>query len=625
MRLYSGTSENFVKDTVQNIIVDKICKEFETYYGRRVNPSELTSWTNSLQFVKNLVEYNSLKDNMIVVEYELPYSNERIDCVFFGKGNEDKNNVVVIELKQWSKAKDCDIGNNIITFTGGAERMVPHPSVQVRGYHYYLKDFVEVFDEPKGINLTSCVYCHNYSKANDTVLYQSKFSDILKEFPLFSKEDFEIFGNYLKSKLSNGKGLEIFNRFVTSNIRPSKKFLEHALPMVHGQQVFNLLDEQIAANNTIIDRAKKCAKLKNKSIIIIKGGPGTGKSVIALNSLAELLSKGLKVYHATGSAAFTQTLRKIVGFRTALLFKYFNSFVAHKLNEIDVLICDEAHRIRKTSNSRFTKKEFRSNIPQIEELIKAAKVSIFFIDEYQIVRPDEVGSISLIKETAKSYGAEVYEFELKTQFRCSGSDGYLNWIDNTLGIRDTADLFLTKNEKMEFKIFSGPKELLDAIMEKNKEKTNSARLVAGFCWYWSDTNPDGTLKKDVVIGDFEMTWEAKNESKKLAPGIPKAALWAYDPNGVNQIGSIYTIQGFEFDYVGVIFAEDLVYDPNKKEWAGISQNSCDPQVKKAKGEDFVKYVKNVYRTLLTRGMKGCYVYFMDKNTENYFRSRIESF
>ena len=393
--------------------------------------------------------------------------------------------------------------------------------------------------------------------------------------------------------------------------------------MIHGQQIFNLLDEQIVANNTIIDRAKKFSKLRNKSVIIIKGGPGTGKSVIALNALAELLSKGLKVYHATGSKAFTSTLRKIVGFRTALLFKYFNSFTTHKENEIDVLICDEAHRIRKTSNSRFTRIESRSNVPQIEELVKASKVSIFFIDEFQIVRPDEVGNIELIMETAKKYDAEIFEFELKTQFRCSGSDGYLNWVDNTLGIRETANPFLFEHEKMEFKIFSSPKLLYEAIMQKNLQKQNSARLVAGFCWPWSDTKPDGTLVEDVVIGDFKMTWEAKNESKKLALGIPKAALWAFDPNGVSQVGSIYTIQGFEFDFVGIIFANDLKYNPNNKDWVGVPENSCDSQVKRAKGKDFTKYVKNVYRTLLTRGMKGVYVYFMNKNTEDFFRSRIK--
>ena len=150
---------------------------------------------------------------------------------------------------------------------------------------------------------------------------------------------------------------------------------------------------------------------------------------------------------------------------------------------------------------------------------------------------------------------------------------------------------------------------------------NSARMAAGFCWPWSNPNPDGSLKEDVVIGDFRMTWEAKNDMK-IAPGIPPAKLWAYDPNGVSQMGSIYTIQGFEFDYVGVIFGDDLAWDPTRRTWVGKPENSSDAAVKRDK-QNFVRYARNAYRVLLTRGMIGCYVYFMNKDTENYFRSLIQ--
>ena len=379
----------------------------------------------------------------------------------------------------------------------------------------------------------------------------------------------------------------------------------------------------MTANNTILDRAKKCSKLKRKSIIIINGGPGTGKSVIALNVLAELASRGQKVFHSTGSKSFTETLKKIVGSQASNLFMYFNNFSDKKVEEnaIDVLVCDEAHRIRSSSNHRFTPKHMRSDIPQVDQLIRAAKVSIFFIDDYQIVRPGEIGSSKLIKDSADKYNAELFEFELKTQFRCSGSDGFLNWIDNILDIRKTANKILTKKEKMDFRIFDSPHELYNEIKKKNKEKANSARLVAGFCWPWSDPNPDGTLVKDVVIGDFKISWEGK-EGKKLAKGIPPWYRWAHDPNGVNQCGCIYTIQGFEFDYVGVIFGNDIIYDKDRKEWRGKPENSNDPVVKKGKNQ-YVDYIKHIYRVLLTRGMKGCYVYFVDKQTEDFFKSRIE--
>ena len=622
MLLYEGTTTEFVNDTETSRIDEKLSHAYENYYGRRVSLGELGSWRNSLQFLKNLITRNSLTDNTVILEYELPYANERIDCTLFGTGEDGTQNVIVIELKQWSEVDDCDVECNVITFIGGAKRMVSHPSFQVRGYHYYLSDFLEEFEKEPSLNLSSFVYCHNYSIVKNDALFSDKFSEIMREFPIFTKNDFERLGTYLKSRLLKGQGLEILSRFKSSRLRPSKRLIDHTSEIIKQQRVFHLLDEQITANNTILDQAGKCTTEEVKSVIIVKGGPGTGKSVIALNVLAELLSKRQNVFHATGSAAFTTTLRKVVGFKAAALFKYFNSFTRHKDNEIDVLICDEAHRIRKTSNSRYTSRSMRSERPQIEELIKAAKVSIFFIDEYQIVRPDEIGSVNLIKETAEKFNARTFEFELKTQFRCSGSDGYLNWVDNTLGVRDTANRMITKKEKMEIKIFKSPQELYEAIKKKNAEKRNSARIVAGYCWPWSYPNTDGTLKNDIVIGDFEMPWEAKNDSKKLAAGIPKASLWAHDPNGINQVGTIYTSQGFEFEYIGIIFAKDLVYDYKKKEWVGIPENSADSTVKRSK-ENFTKHAKNVYRTLLTRGMKGVYIYFMDENTRKFFESRIE--
>ena len=623
LRLWEGNTGQFIEDTIQNQIADKLKASFLKYKGFKPTDSEVASWVNSLQFLKNSIEYNALNDLMIILEYDLPYSTNRIDAMLFGKGTDQTDNVVVLELKQWSEVKDCDVEGNVKTFLGRAERMVAHPSFQVRGYHYYLSDFLEVFNQSPQTSLSSCVYAHNYSTMNEPVLLYPKFRPIIEQFPVFGKEDFGKLGDYLKARLSVGKGLEIYSRFLMSGIRPSKKLIDHTKDMVGGQQIFNLIDDQIAANNTIIDRAKKSAKLKKKSVIIIQGGPGTGKSVIALNALAELLSMNLVVYHATGSAAFTKTLRKLLGYRVGRFFKFFNSFSHKKTkeNEIDVLICDEAHRIRETSNDRYTPSEFRSEMRQVDELIRVAKVSIFFVDDYQVVRPTEIGSSKMIREAAEKVGAEIFDFELKTQFRCSGSDGYLNWIDNTLAIRETANPTLTRSDKMEFKIFDSPQTLYEAIKKKNEEKPNSARLVAGFCWTWSDPNPDGTLKEDVIIGDFRMPWEGK-EGKKLAKGIPEAPYWAFDPEGVNQIGSIYTIQGFEFEYVGVIFAKDLVYDPVSKGWKADSKNSSDPQVKRAKEEDFIRYVKNVYRTLLTRGMKGCYVYFMDENTRKFVESRL---
>jgi hypothetical protein len=200
-------------------------------------------------------------------------------------------------------------------------------------------------------------------------------------------------------------------------------------------------------------------------------------------------------------------------------------------------------------------------------------------------------------------------------------DAFVSWINNTLGIQRTPHVIWNQADGFDFEIFPSAHALEDAIRQK-LENGITARLTAGFCWPWSNPKSDGTLVDDVVVGDYARPWNAKSDSGSLAPGIPKESLWAYDDGGVNQVGCIYTAQGFEFDYVGVIFGPDLVYEPEAAEWKGDKTKSHDTVVKRS-GDRFTQMVKNTYRVLLTRGMKGCYVYFMDKNTEHFFRSRTE--
>ena len=255
----------------------------------------------------------------------------------------------------------------------------------------------------------------------------------------------------------------------------------------------------------------------------------------------------------------------------------------------------------------------RTTVPQIDELMRIARLGVYFIDEKQIVRPNEVGSIQLIREGAARYGVEaedIAEFELQTQFRCSGSDAYLQWLDNALGIRAAdAPRF---DRRMEFKIFESPAAMMAEIRERNREQKNSARIVAGFCWPWSDPRPDGTLVNDVVIGDFQMPWERKDQFWR----------WATDDSGMEQVGTVYTAQGFEFDYIAVIFGNDLIYDPMADGWRADLKRSHDTQVKR-NNPQLRDHLASVYRVLLSRAHKGVYVYFMDKGTEHFFRSQLE--
>ena len=614
MRLYEGSIQTFKEDVLQNRIADKIAAKYQEYYKKRVNPSEHSSWNISLRFIKDVLEYSGIVDNYIAIEYELPYSEKRIDVLLFGKNKKGEDNIILIELKQWSNenVKDCENDGNVLVNYGKFRKEQAHPSRQAEGYYYLLKDFMSIFDEEKNIFLGACVYCHNYSKGNEEILYLPKFKEAIKEYPLFSKEEFKELGDYLGEKLKSGGGLEVFNRFAFSTIRPSKRLLDHTKEMINKQQIFNLIDDQISAYNAIMSQAKKLSKTKEKSVIIVKGGPGTGKSVIALEVMGRLLRSGKKVFHATGSSAFTKTLRKILGTRSQHLFKFFFNFTKSEEDEIDILICDEAHRIRKDSDDWGVPWKLKSKNPQIDDLIKPSRLSIFFIDEHQVVRPSETGNVGLIKQSAEKFGAKVFEFELQTQFRCGGSDSYLQWVENVLKIEESEWQTLTEKEGMEFKIINDPNELRKLIEEKNKEKPNSSRIVAGFCWPWSQPNHDGTLVNDVKIGGFEMPWEKKDEFWR----------WATENSGMEQVGTVYTAQGFEFDYIGVIFGNDLVYDMKKEEWIAKPENSQDNALKR-NNENMVKHLKNVYRVLLSRAHKGVYVYFIDRDTENYFRSKIE--
>ena len=614
MRLYEGTIKEFSEDVIHNRIADILKDNFLIYYRRSPSEPEYRSWQQSLNFLNNAFTYSDLTNNKIIVEYELPYSTRRIDILVFGKNSENKDSVVLMELKQWSNEHvyDCENeGNIIIDFYGKKE--VAHPCLQVEGYHFDLQDFLSIFSEDDSVQLDSCTYCHNYSKQKENILSLPKFHKFTKTFPLFLKEDVRELGLYLQQRLKSSNGLEVFNRFLTSPVRPSKRLLDHTGDMIHKQQIFTLIDDQIAAYNAIMSKAKKLAKTTTKSIIVVKGGPGTGKSVIALEVMGELMRQGKVVYHATGSSAFTNTLRKIVGRRASNLFKFFFNFTKHKENEIDVLICDEAHRIRSDSNDYGVPSQFKSKNPQIDDLIRPAKLSIFFMDEFQIVRPKEIGSVELIKSSAAKFGIkgeDIAEFELRTQFRCSGSDAYLQWLDKLLGIRESnIDVF---DAKMEFRIFETPVDLKSSIDEKNRYKENSARIVAGFCWKWSEPNKDGSLVKDVQIGDFQMPWEKKDEFWK----------WATYKSGMEQVGTVYTAQGFEFDYIGVIFGDDLVWRKDKG-WVSIPGNSFDKQVLRG-NQKLTDHLKHVYRVLMSRAHKGVYLYFMDKETEMFFRSKIEN-
>ena len=463
----------------------------------------------------------------------------------------------------------------------------------------------------------------------DEKLYDPMYAPLLKQYRTYSGNEVEQLADELHKALKNGRGFDIFNKMMNSPIRPSKKLLESAADMVHegNESAFSLIEDQIVARNVILDKIRHYIKDQNKkkAVIIVKGGPGTGKTVIALHILALVakMKSRITVHYATKSKPLLEGIRNRLprGSRAKLLFSNVTQFIPANFdpNSLDVLLVDEAHRISQSSNNQYTPAEKRTTMPQIETLIRAANISVFFIDDKQAIRSVEIGSTELIRETADRYHADIEEVELKSQFRCNGSDNYLDWLEDVLYNKQIEHHF--SKDDFDFQIIDSPSALYEKIAVVDSEEGKTARLTAGFCWPWSSNlGADGDLVKDVQIGDFAMPWETKDTIRNVPEGYVKWYEWAYKPEGVKQVGCIYTAQVFEFDVIGVIVGPDLYVDSDGK--LAVDKNAIADPVLKRSGEGIDSYVRNIYRVLMSRGMKGCYVFFCNKDVENYFRKAL---
>lgn len=223
MRLYSGTSRQFIQDSVTNQISGKLKSSFFTQYRFNPSPAEVRSWQNSLRAMSQTIKHAGLMDHGILLEYQLPLSSRRLDCMICGHDAGNNPNSVIVELKQWDGCSDAEGDNEVTTWVGGAEREVLHPSVQVGQYKMYLQDTHPAFYEPPSqINLNACSYLHNYPTTKNDVIYDSKFRSALEECPVFSADHFEDLTEFLKDRLEAGEGARILKRVEENQYRPAR-------------------------------------------------------------------------------------------------------------------------------------------------------------------------------------------------------------------------------------------------------------------------------------------------------------------------------------------------------------------------------------------------------------------
>lgn len=634
MLVYTGDKLEFLDDVFNDRIVERIEDCLLRKMRKTVGQSEMRSWQNSMQFMyKVLLDDEIPSDSGVAIEFNIPQTSKRVDFILSGLDEDAKHQAVIIELKQWSevhpvsnieallKTGSKGVDNKIETYLGRSLTETVHPSYQAWSYKTLISDYnVNVQEVP--INLQPCSYLHNYvRKKKDDPLFSPHFKQYIEEAPVFCKGDASKLRVFIKKFIKKGNGLQTLFYIEDGKIRPSKSLQDYLLSMlVNNIHEFTLIDEQEVIFQKVLHTALQCEKDNKKRVCIVKGGPGTGKTVVAINLLVQLINSGQVATYVTKNSApryvFEAKLKQgaVKKRDISYLFKNSGFFIESSTNEFGTILVDEAHRLNQRTQLGPTVK----GEDQIKEIINASLCSVFFIDEAQKVTAKDYGSIETIKDWAVKLGAEVIEEELVSQFRCNGSDGYLAWLDNTLGIRETANLTL-EDISYDFQVFDDPLELKQMIIEKNL-LDGKARLLAGYCWEW-DSKKIGGAETDIVIGDFSMKWNLSGDKT-----------FAISEGSIDQVGCIHTSQGLEFSYVGVIIGDDLRFENSKvvtdlykraksdKSLHGLLGPAKKNNLEAQKGIDQI--IRNTYRTLMTRGMKGCYVYCTDNALSEYLKQSI---
>lgn len=622
MIIYDSTKNGFMRDVSDGVLIDKIYTNFKEKIGR-TSKSEILSWDNSLQRMYMVMNDDDIPDNSgIAIEYKIPTSSKRIDFIISG-GNDVSKSVVIVELKQWDAVSKVDYKDGIVeTFLGGGIRETTHPSYQVVSYASLINDFNEVVST-KQVTLHPCAYLHNYLINRDyDPLTDSIYQEYVEQAPVFGRADTELLRNFIKRNVKYGDDKETLYLIENGKIRPSKSLQESLVKMLEGNEEFTMIDEQKVVYEQAVHLAKKAKETGRKKVLIVKGGPGTGKSVLAVQLLVSLTNTDMLCHYVTKNTAPREVYAaKLKGHmkRSSVDNLFKSSGIYHEMekNELDVVLVDEAHRLNEKSGIFSHLGE-----NQTKELINASKLSVFFIDERQRVHFKDAGSISDIEYFAHQADADVQELKLTSQFRCNGSDGYMAFLDDVLQIEETAN---SEGFDIDYdlRVIDDPNELFDLIVEKNVN--NKARLLAGYCWEWNnkDNNRNNPNHYDIVIEEygFQKSWNLGNTKTYMI-----------DRESVNQVGCIHTSQGLELDYAGVIIGNDLRYENGKVITDFTKRAKTDQSIKGLKKLMKENYdeanriadeiIKNTYRVLMSRGQKGCYIYCEDKALAAYIRNRV---
>jgi uncharacterized protein len=624
MIIYKSSKQDFIKNVQDDSITHKIYDIYRERIGRtRIN--EISSWTDSMAEMAKVVDSDLIPKNAtIAIEFNIPMTSNRIDFMISGFDEQNLGKVIIIELKRWQKVEIVTTKDGIVkTALGGGIHETTHPSYQVWSYKHLLEEFNETIRQDK-ISLLPCSFLHNMGVEEGEKLKHSHYKQYTDEAPIYLKNDYDLLKSFIEKTIKIGDDEKVLFKLDDGKIKPSKSLQDVLSRMLKKSHEFTLIDSQKVIYEKAIELSKLSKQDGKKRVFIVEGGPGTGKTVIAINLLVELNQiNGSAIYVSKNAAPRNVYLKKLKGeYKRDYISKLFQgsgSFHKCQSNLFDSIIIDESHRLNAKSGMY---KNLGEN--QIKEIINSSKFSLFFLDEDQRIDISDIGSKLEIIKWGEFFDAEISNSVLMSQFRCNGSDGYLAWLDQVLEIKETAN-FDGFDKVYDFKIFDNPQNLFNAIYEKN-EINNKSRLLAGYCWNWVSSGRTKTEIHDINIEDynFHKSWN-----------LSSSTTWAIDPESINEVGCIHTSQGLEFEYVGVIFGKDIRFENGQIITDYTKRAKTDNSLRgikklaKEKPEDAKKIadtlIKNTYKTLMTRGQKGCYIYCCDKKLGDYFKERLKHF
>jgi hypothetical protein len=632
--LWHGSLSDFVRNAEAGSLAGDMAGQFVKLHRYAPNTAEVRSWDHSLGALATALRplrrldlgvaieaTGSIQTTSIArdaagsapalaLEYHLPLTGKRVDVILTGHDRTGRGSAIVLELKQWSEV-DVEDEHATNVLVGGDEHV--HPSEQALDYADWLLDYHSAFTS-SDLAALPAAYCHNLTAPFDVLLRDARFEDLLRRSPLFTRGQEERLAEFVDGHVGAGAGLRLLDVLTGARFHPSKRVLENLEAVLDSRDEWHLLDDQRLAFNAILDEVRRQQVGAGRAVIVVRGAPGTGKTVIAVQLLAASLRLGWKAAHSTGGKAFTTVLRS--KFRGAHdLFLWNMNLRKAPPQALDLLLVDEAHRVRETSDQRFTPRAERGRRSQTEELINAAKVTVFLLDENQFVRPDEVGRSAVFCQEAKAKAARLKQFDLATQFRCGGCAEYIAWVDWLLGF--STEKPEPWRDRYHVELVDTP-AALERLIAESRVAGERARLVAGFCWKWSDPTEAGDLVPDVVVGDWRRPWNRKAGDKPYKPPAHPYTRWAETEEGESQIGVIYSAQGFEFERIGVIWGRDLVWRDGQ--WIAQPKESQDRPVKAS--PDMLRLVRNAYRVLLTRGLRGARLLVIDQETRSYVETSL---